>query len=102
MGSVLRVPYARLRRWPHDLLALKNNGFTLVALTPRAHATDLAAWPRPEPRQKVALLVGGEGTGLTAEAEELADVRVRIPMQPAIDSLNLATATGIALYHLTV
>jgi tRNA G18 (ribose-2'-O)-methylase SpoU len=34
--------------------------------------------------------------------EALADVCVRIPMRPAVDSLNLATATGIALYHLTV
>jgi tRNA G18 (ribose-2'-O)-methylase SpoU len=102
MGSVLRVPYARLHNWPHDLAVLKDEGFTLVALTPREHATELAAMPRPGPRQKIALLVGSEGPGLTAEAEALADVCVRIPMQPAVDSLNLATATGIALYHLTV
>jgi tRNA G18 (ribose-2'-O)-methylase SpoU len=102
MGSVLHVPYARLRDWPHDLVALKSDGFTLVALTPREHATDLAAWPRRVPRQKIALLVGREGTGLTPEAEALADLCVRIPMHPAIDSLNLATATGIALYHLAV
>jgi tRNA G18 (ribose-2'-O)-methylase SpoU len=102
MGSVLRVPYARLSNWPHDLAALKNQGFTLVALTPGGHATELAAVPRRRPRQKIALLVGSEGRGLTAEAEALADVCMRIPMQPAVDSLNLATATGIALYHLTV
>jgi tRNA G18 (ribose-2'-O)-methylase SpoU len=99
---VLRVPYARLLDWPGDLAVLKHEGFTIVALTPRAHATELAAMPRRGPRQKIALLVGSEGPGLTAEAEALADVRVRIPMQPAVDSLNLATATGIALYHLTV
>jgi tRNA G18 (ribose-2'-O)-methylase SpoU len=102
MGSVLRVPYARLPDWPDDLAALKREGFTIVALTPREHATALAAMPRRGPRQKIALLVGGEGPGLTAEAEALADVCVRIPMQPGVDSLNLATATGIALYHLTV
>jgi tRNA G18 (ribose-2'-O)-methylase SpoU len=38
---------------------------------------------------------------LTPAAETLADVRVRIPIHPEVDSLNLATATGIALYHLT-
>jgi tRNA G18 (ribose-2'-O)-methylase SpoU len=102
MGSVLRLPYARLHRWPHDLQALKDEGFTLVALTPHDHATELAAMPRRSPRQKIALLVGSEGPGLTAEAEALADMCVRIPMRPAVDSLNLATATGIALYHLTV
>jgi len=99
---VLRVPYARLPDWPDDLAVLKREGFTIVALTPREHATALAAMPRRGPRQKIALLVGGEGPGLTAEAEALADVCVRIPMQPGVDSLNLATATGIALYHLTV
>jgi len=102
MGSVLRVPYARVHRWPHDLAALKDAGFSLIALTPREHATELAALPRRRAGQKIALLVGSEGPGLTAEAEAFADVCVRIPMQPAVDSLNLATAAGIALYHLTV
>ena len=102
MGAVLLVPYARVHHWPHDLAALKDAGFSLVALTPREHATDLALLPRRRAGQKIALLVGSEGAGLTAEAEARADVCVRIPMQPAVDSLNLATATGIALYHLTV
>jgi tRNA G18 (ribose-2'-O)-methylase SpoU len=46
--------------------------------------------------------VGSEGTGLAPATEAIADVCVRIPMQPEVDSLNLATATGIALYYLTV
>src|SRR6185436_12132494 len=74
MGSVLRLPYARLHNWPHDLAALKQEGFTIVALTPREHATELGAMPRRRPGQKIALLVGSEGPGLTAEAEALADV----------------------------
>lgn len=102
MGSILRMPYARLRIWPLDLAGLKAEGFTLVALTPHERAIDLAACARRQPRQKIALLVGTEGPGLTAEAEACADVCVRIPMQPGVDSLNLATATGIALYYLTV
>jgi tRNA G18 (ribose-2'-O)-methylase SpoU len=101
MGSILRLPYARLGSWMKDLAALKGEGFMLVALTPRAHAIDLSSCARQQPRQKMALLVGGEGPGLTVEAESLADVCVRIPMRPEIDSLNLATATGIALHYLT-
>jgi len=50
---------------------------------------------------KLALLVGAEGQGLTAAVEAAADDRVRIPIAPGIDSLNLAVATGIALEHLT-
>ena len=115
MGAALRTPYARITEWPRDLAALKSDGFTLIALTPREDAIDLPAFakrqPRPstgtarpervEGRQRVALLVGSEGPGLSAEAEALADVCVRIPISAEVDSLNLATATGIALYYFT-
>lgn len=96
MGSVFAVPHARLESWPGDLAAVKALGFTLAALTPRAHARDLAAC---EAGTRMALLVGSEGPGLSPEAERLADLCLRIPMRPDVDSLNLATATGIALHH---
>lgn len=113
MGSVLRTPYARMSDWPHDLAALKNEGFTIVALTPHRDAIDLPTCARRQPRpsttsgspelaeghQRLALLVGSEGQGLTPAAEAMADVCVRIPIRADVDSLNLATATGIALYH---
>jgi tRNA G18 (ribose-2'-O)-methylase SpoU len=96
MGAVLRTPYARLTHWPADLGVVKKHDFTVIALTPREHAIALSSCP---PHQRVALLVGSEGPGLTVAAEEVADLRVRIPMQTGVDSLNLATATGIALHH---
>ena len=99
MGAVLRTPYARTHAWPDDLTTLKAEGFTLVALTPRADAVDLAACTQRPPHHRVALLVGSEGAGLTGAAEQAADIRVRIPISADVDSLNLATATGIALYH---
>jgi tRNA G18 (ribose-2'-O)-methylase SpoU len=112
MGSVLRTQYARIREWPGDLAALKNAGFTIVALTLRSDAIDLPTYARrarvathagrPEVldgRRRFALLVGSEGPGLTGAAQEMADVCVRIPMCADVDSLNLATATGIALYY---
>ena len=101
MGSVLRTPYARMRDWPRDLAALKSEGFTVVALTPREDAIDLPACARRRPISELALLVGSEGPGLTAAAEAMADVCVRIPISAEVDSLNLATATGIALYYFT-
>jgi len=65
----------------------------VMALTPRGDAEDIdtASARRPKPA-RIALLVGAEGPGLSANAESLADVRVRIPMRPEVDSLNLATA----------
>jgi tRNA G18 (ribose-2'-O)-methylase SpoU len=102
MGSVLQMPYARSRNWPHDLERLKVEGFTVVALTPAADAIDIAALARREPKPpKIAVLVGSEASGLAAETLVLADERVRIPIAPSVDSLNLATASGIALHCLT-
>ena len=101
MGSTLRVRYARLENWPADLDTLKAKGFRVVALTPKESAVDLASCARST-GQKTAVLVGSEGPGLTAAAEAMADVSVHIPIRPEVDSLNLATATGIALYYLTI
>lgn len=98
MGSVLGVPYARARDWSIDLFTLKREGFTIVALTPREDAVELQECARQQKQTRLALLVGSEGPGLSAEAEAIADLRVRIPIRPDVDSLNLATATGIALY----
>ncbi|HKY20486.1 MAG TPA: RNA methyltransferase [Vicinamibacterales bacterium] len=97
MGSVLRVPYARIEDWPAGLVMLKAKGFTLVALTPRESAIDLDACER---HQRMAVIVGSEGPGLMPGTEAMADVCVRIPIHRKVDSLNLATATGIALYCL--
>ena len=97
MGSVLRVPYARVNDWPAMLAVMKPKGIRLIALTPRDSAVDLQTCERG---RRTAILVGSEGPGLSAGAEAMADLCVRIPVRPTVDSLNLATATGIALYHL--
>ena len=102
MAATLRVPFARAGAddWPGALTSVKAAGFTIVALTPRQPSETLAAFTsRPRPA-RIALLLGTEGDGLTAEAEAAADYRVRIPIAGGIDSLNLAVATGIALYSL--
>lgn len=102
MGSVLQVPFAHLRNWPLDFDCLKREGFTAVALTPAEDAVDLSAFARRAPKPtKIAVLVGSEGSGLAAETLALADERVRIPRAPSVDSLNVATALGIALHCLT-
>lgn len=99
MGSVLRTPYAWATDWPNDLAALKTEGFTIVALTPRDGAIDLSTRAPRRAGERMALLVGSEGSGLSEAAHAIADARVRIPITNAVDSLNLATATGIALHY---
>jgi tRNA G18 (ribose-2'-O)-methylase SpoU len=99
MGSVLRTPFVRSANWPADLASLKLAGFTVVALTPDRDAVFLSACGARRPGGKVALVIGSEGPGLSADARRLADVSVQIPMTPGMDCVNLATASGIALYH---
>jgi tRNA G18 (ribose-2'-O)-methylase SpoU len=93
---VLRVPFVRLPSWPELRGALA--GFTVLALAPRPPAVPLSTVDPFAPR--LALLLGAEGPGLTAEALAAADTNVRIPMAAGVDSLNVATAAAIALYCL--
>jgi tRNA G18 (ribose-2'-O)-methylase SpoU len=69
----------------------------VAALTPAPEATPLPGF-RPVP-PRVALLAGAEGSGLTAAAQDAAHHRLRIPMTDQVDSLNVATAIAVALYH---
>ncbi len=95
MGASLRIPFAPLPDWPRELAQLGGSGFRLVALSPGA-THDLSEL-RPEP---TALLVGNEGDGLSAGALRSVDRHLRIAMAPGADSLNVATATAIALHRL--
>ena len=101
MGATLSTPFARTE-WADGLAALRAAGYALVALTPdrRADAIDAVA-ARGVPSRRLALIVGAEGAGLGQESRAAADLCVRIPMAPGADSLNVATACGIALHRLT-
>lgn len=99
LGSALHVPFARLDRWPEDLRRLKKAGFTLIALTPDASALPLSELDQNSIRNP-ALLLGSEGMGLSAEAFAASDLKVRIPVCPPMDSLNVVVAAGIALHAL--
>jgi tRNA G18 (ribose-2'-O)-methylase SpoU len=100
MGGVFAVPFARATSWPGDLERIRAAGFTVVALTPAADSVSLREF-RPPAGQRIALLVGTEGAGLSRAAIDASDVPVRIPMAAGVDSLNVATATGIALWELS-
>jgi tRNA G18 (ribose-2'-O)-methylase SpoU len=99
MGHALLVPFARAQRWPGELKVMRDNGFRLLAMTPDPQAQTLATAMEGLADQKVAVLVGAEGPGLTETAMRAADVRVRIPMSRGTDSLNVATAAALAFYE---
>jgi len=99
MGHALLVPFARAACWPADLKRLQHNGFRLMAMTPQGTACDLPDAMTAARHERVAVLVGAEGPGLTPAALRLSDVRVRIPMSRGTDSLNVATAAALAFYE---
>ena len=101
-GATVALPFARLADWPRDLGRLRDAGYTVLALTPRADAVDIGELGagRPLPA-RLALLLGTEGRGLSAEALAAADLLVRIPMAPEMDSLNVAAAGAVALHWLS-
>ena len=97
MGTVFALPYARLDSWPGGLATLREHGFRTIALTPGPTAVDLQEL-RFGVNDKVALLLGTEGDGLSDTALDDADLRVRIPMAAGVDSLNVAAAAAVACY----
>jgi tRNA G18 (ribose-2'-O)-methylase SpoU len=101
MGAVLRLPFTRLDDWPAGLDAFRARGFTVVALTPRPDACRLSGFAAALPAgTRLLVVVGAEGHGLTDATLGRADARVRIPLDHAIDSLNVVVAAGIALERL--
>ena len=96
MGAVFAVPWTRLPDWAGALGLVGSYGFTTIALTPAADAVDLEA--AVAGLDRVALVLGGEGHGLSAAWEHAADLRATIPMAPGVDSLNVAAAAAVACY----
>lgn len=96
MGAVFRLPWTRLPDWYDALPALSSQGFTTVALTLAPDAVPIEAAVAGVDR--VALVLGSEGHGLSARWEHAADRRATIAMRGGIDSLNVAAATAVACY----
>ena len=101
MGAALVVPWARLEPWPDALARVRDARVVVAALTPRPSAQPLGDFVAAHADRAVALLVGAEGDGLSDASLGAADVHVRIAMAPGADSINVATATGIALNALS-
>ena len=99
MGHALLVPYAWAGVWPAGLQLLRGNGFRLLAMTPDRAASTLPEAMTAVVGERIAILVGAEGPGLTERAMLACDTRVRIPMSRGTDSLNVATAAALAFYE---
>jgi tRNA G18 (ribose-2'-O)-methylase SpoU len=106
MGAVFAIPYARMTGWFDGLAGLRAAGFRLLALTPDPAAPSIGvAVAVQRTAQRIALLLGAEGDGLSSRWLHEADQAVRIPMHPdalasGVDSLNVVAAAAIACHLL--
>jgi len=101
MGTVLQVPWTRLPDWPLGAEQLHAAGFHLAALALDDRAVPLDAFAASAP-ERVALLLGAEGDGLSRAAIGVADSVVTIPMLHGVDSLNVAAASAVAIYAIAL
>ncbi|TFC49690.1 RNA methyltransferase [Cryobacterium sp. TMT2-10] len=100
MGTVLQVPWTRVGDWPSTRALLTRHGFHVAALALSADAVSLRDFPGHE-HDRLALLLGAEGEGLTPDALAASDSVVQIPMKHGIDSLNVAAASAVAMWALS-
>ena len=99
MGAVFQVPWVRLESWPDDLGVLRAAGFDIAAMELTAHSQGIDEVSAMH-SEKLALILGTEGAGVSSAALELADRTVMIPMRPGVDSLNVAAASAVAFWEL--
>jgi tRNA G18 (ribose-2'-O)-methylase SpoU len=100
MGTVLQVPWTRVGDWASTRALLTKHGFHVAALALTPDAVSLRDFQAHD-HEKLALVLGAEGDGLTDEALAASDTVVQIPMMHGIDSLNVAAASAVAMWALS-
>lgn len=95
MGSIYRIPFLYTSNFKENISLLKKDGFQVVSADLSAkHLYDEESY-----LDKTMFLIGNEGNGLKKETSDLANVKIQIPMQGEVESLNAAMATGILMYE---
>jgi len=99
MGTVLQVPWTRIPEWDEATGILHDAGFDIAALALADDAVTLDEYAAAPP-ERIAMVLGSEGDGLSRRALASADTVVTIPMLHGVDSLNVASASAVALWAL--
>lgn len=97
MGTVFQIPWTVMDA--DGMQTLKKLGFCTVAMALRDDSVSLDA-PELATEERLAVVLGTEGDGLTPETIHACDVTVRIPMTHGVDSLNVAAASAVAFWQL--
>ena len=100
MGTVFQIPWTFTGAWPEEGMAqLKALGFKTAALALSDRSVSIDD-PDLMAEEKLALLLGSEGDGLTDQTIASCDYTVKIPMYHGVDSLNVAAASAVAFWQL--
>lgn len=97
MGTVFQVPWTRFEAWPQGIELLQDEGYVVAGMTLGAGAITLDQLVE-EDHEKLAIVLGSEGHGITPKVDRRLDRRVTIPMMNGVDSLNVAAASAVAFY----
>lgn len=95
-GATEIVPHVRVTNLTRAIETLRSLGYLTVALEGE---TELSLADALVDKRSVALVLGAEGKGLRPGVAEACEKRVRIPIAPAMESLNVSNAAAIALYE---
>jgi 23S rRNA (guanosine2251-2'-O)-methyltransferase len=93
-GALERLPWSRVVNLARALEEIGDAGFWRIGLAGDAD-TDLKAALGP---QRVALVLGAEGSGLRHNTREHCDALARLPISDTVESLNVSNAAAVALY----
>lgn len=100
MGNVFNVPWTYMQQTSPDYVQmLRENGFVTAAMALRSDTLGVDD-PVLSAQEKLAVILGTEGEGLKAQTIAACDHTVKIPMQNGVDSLNVASASGIVFWEL--
>lgn len=104
MGTVFQIPWTyigeKMSDWPENgMKMLKEMGFSTAAMALKEDTLDIDD-PRLAAEEKLAILLGTEGDGLSDRTIADCDYTVKIPMSHDVDSLNVAAASAVAFWQL--
>ena len=100
MGTVFQIPWTVVNKDEDYLKVLSESGFTTVAMALSDDSVDIRD-PEIKKSEKLAVILGSEGYGLSEETISRSDFVAKIPMNPIVDSLNVGAASAVMFWELT-
>ena len=99
MGTVFQIPWTFINGFTTDVELLHNLGFKVASMALIDNSVDIDD-DNLNSEERLAIILGAEGDGLSNKTIELSDYTIRIPMYNEVDSLNVAAASAVAFWQI--